>query len=150
MCTVWHSKRCTVPILWLLQIPQYEEVKGVDVGVSRRDKWRDFRNYDINRILPQYEEVKRVGVGVSQRDTRRDFWHWWRDSALASPWYTQTTVCACTVPIFDTIKSTEYYHSTYNQLYNWCWQYVYRTNIMITTDNNGVFNWIDSYNNDFF
>ena len=30
----------TVPILRLL--PQYEEVKGVGVGVSRRDKQRDF------------------------------------------------------------------------------------------------------------
>jgi len=53
-------------------------VKGVDVGVLRRDKHRNFW-YSMCKVptlwlLPQYEEAKGVGVGVSQRDKRHDFW----------------------------------------------------------------------------
>mmetsp|Transcript_31969 Transcript_31969/g.35607 ORF Transcript_31969/g.35607 Transcript_31969/m.35607 type:complete len:97 (+) Transcript_31969:126-416(+) len=62
---------CTVPILRLL--PQYEEVEGIGVGVSRRDERRNFRHYNIDGILPQYKEAKNVGVGVSRRNKRREF-----------------------------------------------------------------------------
>ena len=36
----------------------------------------------------------------------------------------------------------------FDQIYDWCQQYVYRTNIMTTTNNNGVFDWINSYSDD--
>jgi len=48
----------TVPILRL--IPQYEEVKGVGVGVLQRNKRHNF-----------WHLVKGVGVGVSRKDKHR-------------------------------------------------------------------------------
>jgi len=64
-------------------LPQYEEVKGIGVSVSRRDKYRDFWNsmctVPILQQLLQYKEMKKEAIfgimipteftiGVSRRD----------------------------------------------------------------------------------
>jgi len=101
---------CTVPILRLL--PQHEEVKGVGVGVSRyRPNFLALQlQYVYSTDNTTITKAKGVDIGVSRRDKRRNSRH------------------------YDV-----------NQIYNWRRQYVYRTKITISPDNDRVFDWINSY-----
>jgi len=61
---------------------------------------------------------------------------------------TTTKAKGVVIGVLQRDKCRDSWHYDINQIYNWRRQYVYHTNITISTVNDGVFNWIDSYDND--